>query len=93
MQKFLGLQLGVAFINFVASNICHNLTWEYIFYITGGMTALSLILWFLLISDTPIDHKFISEKERDYILEYCWETSKPGKTQVSYTIIKRFSAR
>ena len=32
------------------------------FYITAGITVVWFILWMLLVSDMPEDHKFISDE-------------------------------
>ena len=38
-----------------------------VFYITGGVSILWCILWFIFLSDEPRDHKCISEKEINFI--------------------------
>ena len=38
-----------------------------VFYITGGVSILWCILWFIFLSDEPRDHKYISEKEINFI--------------------------
>ncbi|XP_063409935.1 sialin-like isoform X1 [Mytilus trossulus] len=51
--------------------------WGSIFYITGGLSALWVVMWFVVVRDTPSEHPWISEVERDYInnaIEY--DTSK-----------------
>ncbi|CAC5356926.1 SLC17A5 [Mytilus coruscus] len=41
--------------------------WGSIFYITGGLACIWVVAWFVLVRDTPSDHPWISEAERDYI--------------------------
>ncbi|CAC5399523.1 SLC17A5 [Mytilus coruscus] len=41
--------------------------WGSIFYITGGMTLLWVLLWFILTRDTPLEHPWITDAERKYI--------------------------
>ena len=38
-----------------------------VFYITGGFSLIWCILWFIFLSDEPRDHKFIGEKEINFI--------------------------
>ncbi|VDI73245.1 MFS transporter, ACS family, solute carrier family 17 (sodium-dependent inorganic phosphate [Mytilus galloprovincialis] len=41
--------------------------WGSIFYITGGLACIWVVVWFILVRDTPSDHPWISDAERDYI--------------------------
>ncbi|XP_069110968.1 sialin-like isoform X2 [Argopecten irradians] len=41
--------------------------WGSIFYITGGLTFLWVLMWFYVASDSPEDHKRITDVEREYI--------------------------
>ncbi|CAH1784347.1 unnamed protein product [Owenia fusiformis] len=41
--------------------------WPSIFYILGGFTVIWTVLWMVLTTDTPAEHKRISEVERDHI--------------------------
>ncbi|CAG2234397.1 SLC17A5 [Mytilus edulis] len=41
--------------------------WGSIFYITGGVTLLWVLLWFILIRDTPLEHPWITDAEKNYI--------------------------
>lgn len=43
--------------------------WPSIFYIFGLLGIIWFVLWMLLASATPKDHRFISSKERDYIID------------------------
>ena len=40
------------------------------FYFSGFVTFAWCITWALIITDDPVNHKFISKKELDYILEH-----------------------
>ncbi|XP_063222063.1 sialin-like isoform X2 [Bacillus rossius redtenbacheri] len=41
--------------------------WEFVFYLYGGINTLSLILWMVFVYDTPQNHPFISQEEKNYI--------------------------
>ncbi|CAG2189481.1 SLC17A5 [Mytilus edulis] len=40
--------------------------WGSIFYLTGGLTFIWVIAWFLLTADTPAEHPRITEAEKNY---------------------------
>ncbi|KAK0061544.1 sialin-like isoform X1 [Biomphalaria pfeifferi] len=42
--------------------------WPSIFYVTGGGCLVWVIIWFIVVSDSPEDHPTISKSERDYIV-------------------------
>ncbi|XP_060073733.1 sialin-like [Ylistrum balloti] len=44
--------------------------WGSIFYITGGLTFLWVLLWFFMVTDSPQEHKRISAAEREYIVSH-----------------------
>lgn len=43
--------------------------WPSIFYVLGVLNFIWVIIWLLLVSDSPSTHKRISKIERDYILQ------------------------
>lgn len=42
--------------------------WPSIFYISGGIGCVWFVLWFVFASDSPECHKWISDKEKNYIV-------------------------
>ena len=44
-------------------------TFQAVFYVTGGISAGWCLLWLLVVSDSPEQSKLITSQERDYILE------------------------
>ena len=48
-----------------------------VFYITGGFSILWCILWWVLLSDEPRDHKCIGQAEIDYIQSHRILPKKP----------------
>ena len=65
-----------------AGIIAGTLGWEAVFYVHGGLACVWLILWAVLISDTPEDNKFITIEEKTYILEHQ-STSSATEGKVS----------
>ena len=49
------------------------------------MSSVWCIVFFLVVTDNPITHRFISEKERDYIMR---ETSKTSKVSNQVTFFQ-----
>lgn len=52
----------------MAGIIAGSLGWEAVFYIMGGLSAIWMVLWVLLIADSPEKLSLISEEERDEIV-------------------------
>ncbi|XP_074175385.1 putative small intestine urate exporter [Rhinolophus sinicus] len=63
-----GSSLGALIIFLAGGVLCQTLGWPYVFYIFGGIGCACSCLWFLLIYDDPVEHPFISTRERDYIV-------------------------
>ena len=62
-----GASIGTLIIFTLAGLIADNLGWEAVFYVTGGLSLLWVVAWFLLVADTPAQHPRISLEERSYI--------------------------
>ena len=65
-----GTSLGTVLSIPTAGLIAGNLGWESVFYIHGGLASIWLILWAILISDSPETNKFISNEEKTHISEH-----------------------
>ncbi|XP_054270084.1 putative inorganic phosphate cotransporter [Macrosteles quadrilineatus] len=52
--------------------------WPSIFYFSGGLGLVWVILWMLLGGNSPESHSFISDEERDYILKSLPGTAREG---------------
>jgi hypothetical protein len=46
------------------------LGWEAVFYIHGGLASIWLVLWAVLVTDTPNQNRFISDKEKHFIADH-----------------------
>ena len=62
-----GASIGTLAIFTLAGLIADSLGWEAVFYITGALNMLWVVGWFLLVADSPAQHRLISPEERDYI--------------------------
>lgn len=45
-----------------------HLDWKWAFYISGIVVLLWTVLWVVLVYDSPEQHPWIDDKERDYIV-------------------------
>ncbi|KAL1494067.1 hypothetical protein ABEB36_009724 [Hypothenemus hampei] len=70
-----GTALGTVAFMLLAGIIAARLSWEWVFYIEGGVSAIWLILWMIFVADTPATERFISQEEREFIIESLNENS------------------
>ena len=49
--------------------ILDTMSWDAVFYITGGITVVWAILWMSFVYDMPEVDPFISETEKRYVIE------------------------
>lgn len=59
-----------------AGILAGNFGWESVFYVMGGVSSLWILLWVVLIQDTPNKQPLISQEERD-LINSSLGTSKP----------------
>ena len=62
-----GASIGTLIIFTLAGILADHLGWEAVFYVTGGLSLLWVVFWFLMVADTPAQHPRISPEERSYI--------------------------
>ena len=55
--------------------------WPSIFYVFGVSGVVWFALWMLLVATSPEEHRFIGQREKDYIVEQTRE-SLSGKKEV-----------
>ncbi|ESO89906.1 hypothetical protein LOTGIDRAFT_164601 [Lottia gigantea] len=66
-----GANLGNTFSSLTYGFLCTielDNGWPFIFYIFGSVCLLWCALWFFFVSNSPEEHKFISEEEKKYII-------------------------
>lgn len=66
---YAGTALGTVVSFPMSGLIAGTLGWEWVFYIMGSLAAVWLILWIILIKDTPEEQYFITEEERNMIID------------------------
>ena len=64
-----GSRVGNIFALAIGGVLCVNVGWDSIFYIFGGMGIVWTVIFFAFTANSPAEHRFISRKEADYILE------------------------
>lgn len=64
---YVGTSFGTAISILLSGVIAADCGWEAVFYIMGGLSAIWMILWTILIQDNPNTQPFISQEERDFI--------------------------
>ncbi|MCP3661266.1 MAG: SLC17 family MFS transporter, partial [Gammaproteobacteria bacterium] len=63
-----GYELGPLIFYFLSGVECGNLGWEYVFYISGAVSLVTVIPWLILTSNDPSGNRWISEDERKHVL-------------------------
>lgn len=84
---FGGTHLGTAFTMLLGGLLCRylNAGWMYLFFGTGVLGFIWLILWIALTANSPQEHKSIGPRERDYIVSKTGATGK--KRAMSFSSI------
>lgn len=75
---FCGTHLGTSLTMLLGGMLCRYFYagWMYIFFLTGILGFVWLILWITLTADSPTNHRTISNHERDYICNLTGNTGK-----------------
>ncbi|TDG46595.1 hypothetical protein AWZ03_007033 [Drosophila navojoa] len=64
---YVGTSAGTATSILLSNLIFNQIDWEAVFYITGGLSIIWMILWVFLIQDNPNKQRLMTAKERDMI--------------------------
>lgn len=84
-----GVPWGILIMLFLASYLAStDYGWPSIFYFTGGIGLVWVLLWMRLGASTPKHYSFISNEERDYI-----ESSMMKVDRVNKKVIRIKSTR
>ena len=86
--SYTGGNLGTVITYPLCGLILSTLDWEAVFYITGGFSVIWCVLWFVVLSDDPKDHKCIKSNEVEYIEEYRTDTVKTTALPPYFAILK-----
>lgn len=65
----------------IASAVLSSYSWRILFYFAGGVSFVFLIIWIFFLSERPVDAKWLSEGEKNYILTKL-EEDNAGKKEI-----------
>lgn len=85
---YTGGNLGTVITYPLCGFILSTLDWEAVFYITGGFSGLWCVLWFVVLTDDPNDHRCIKPKEVEYIEGHRTNTVKTSALPPYFEILK-----
>ncbi|WP_145571324.1 MFS transporter [Yersinia bercovieri] len=60
--------IGGMFTAPLSGFIINALDWRWLFFLEGSLSAIVLVMWWFVISDRPEEAKWLSAKERDYLV-------------------------
>ncbi len=81
--NFSGSRLGAAFALPVVAWLIHSTGWRITFTILGIVGILWAVFWFYWFRNSPEEHRGISEKEKNYIIENRQKTNNLEKPKLS----------
>ncbi len=81
--NFSGSRLGAAFALPVVAWLIHSTGWRITFTILGIVGILWAVFWFYWFRNSPEEHRGISEKEKNYIIENRQKTNNLEKPRLS----------
>ncbi len=64
-----GTSIGTVVIFPLGGVLAATLGWRWVFYVTGSLNLLLSAIWWPLVYDTPEEHKWISQRERTYLVD------------------------
>ncbi|XP_069700130.1 sialin-like isoform X2 [Periplaneta americana] len=79
---YAGSAIGTVLSLLFSGLIVQHVSWEAVFYIMGSLSCIWCVLWWVIMSDSPSDNKFISTEERDYILSSLGDHKEGAETKV-----------
>jgi MFS transporter, ACS family, solute carrier family 17 (sodium-dependent inorganic phosphate cotransporter), other len=82
--KFISALLGGALGNVITwvmlGPIIKTFGWQFGFYIPALITLVFVLMWYILVADSPADHSSISKKEREYIQDSLGDSVSKSKS-------------
>ena len=66
---YAGTQLGNVFTFPISGFLCHYLSWQWIFFVWGGIGFAWLIIWFFFGYNKPSEHPRATQSEKQYIIK------------------------
>ncbi|KAK8735460.1 hypothetical protein OTU49_005402 [Cherax quadricarinatus] len=77
---YAGVPAGTVVAFPASAVIIDMLGWEAVFYLQGAVTLLWCLAWFLIVTDSPADYRWITNQEKNYIMSTIGDT-KSKKSQ------------
>ncbi|XP_042212803.1 sialin-like isoform X2 [Homarus americanus] len=68
----------------VSAYIIEKLGWEAVFYLQGALALVWCLAWFLVVTDTPANYRWISKHEHHYITSSIGETKSKAALPVPW---------
>ncbi|XP_065339933.1 sialin [Cloeon dipterum] len=79
IANMMASSLGAALTMPMCGYLIAHLGWESVFYVTGTISIVWSILWFLLVFDSPAEHPRIADEERRFIENAIGTGTAKGK--------------
>ncbi|CAG5131748.1 unnamed protein product, partial [Candidula unifasciata] len=79
---FTGVNIGSILASVLSGYLCLvplDNGWPFVFYTFGFISLIWCLCWYLLISEKPEEHPYISEKEKQYIIAHRSGLSQPSE--------------
>ena len=67
-SMFLGVPAGSLVMSMLGGRLCLWFGWRSVFWFAGVANVLFVVLWFMFVTDTPEEHRLISEREKAFII-------------------------
>ncbi|XP_070504442.1 sialin-like [Chironomus tepperi] len=84
-----GINIGNFTANFASGYISVHFGWRWIFYVFGIVAIIWSILWLLLARKSPEDDKWITQAEKEYIMESLKEENSQEKLATPWKAIAK----
>jgi ACS family glucarate transporter-like MFS transporter len=85
--NFSGSRLGAAFALPLVAWMIDEFGWRQSFLILGMVGVIWAIFWWLLFRDTPEKHHWLSQEEKDYILEHRQQSESQQESGIKPSIL------
>ncbi|CAL4124798.1 unnamed protein product, partial [Meganyctiphanes norvegica] len=70
----IGAPLSMLFLNPFLAFLIKGVGWEAAFYVPAAIAFVWCFIWFIVVSDSPHNHRWITNTEKDYIVSSMGET-------------------
>lgn len=92
LSRYDPFQIAASLTNLVASELCSSsLKWPAIFYLFGSIGIIFLCLWTFFVSDHPSTNRWISQREREFLVANCTPKKKVAVTPMPFKFYKQSS--